>query len=270
MILATLNDINKKLDLVGFQDTPGSTRETTSQLSASTGGRSPIPLYNAVSSVASGQSGEARRGKSLSTFNIPERSGLEGHKLLAWPAIQSLLQCDMSHLQEWDGIELQPERWLVGVTESFGSREPCIERVDFFYNDAKAAQRHDRRAFNMSDQTIRDLCTAYFSSFHCTYPVLDPHLVYKNLIPKFCKQLFDESDECSALMLMILALGSVAKEGARGHAIVEPRNGRQTGLRGGSAELPPGALFLSEAKRRMGITITHFNITSLQSYILLA
>jgi len=176
----------------------------------------------------------------------------------------------MPDLQQWDGIDLEPEKWLVQVTDDFGYGEPCSKRVDFHYNNGQAAYNNEECAFNISDQTIADLCSAYFASFHCTYPVLDPHLVYNQLIPRVCNHSFDENDEGSALVLLILGLGSVAKEAVQGPLIIEPRNGRPTGVRGGTRQVPPGALFLDEARRRMGITLTRFNITTLQSYILLA
>lgn len=71
------------------------------------------------------------------------------------------------------------------------------------------------------------------------------------------------------LFLLILALGSVAEEGYSSDPCIDEQ-GRDTGVRGGTLERPPGHVFLCEAKRRLGISSTVWNLGTLQCYILLA
>jgi hypothetical protein len=112
-------------------------------------------------------------------------------------------------------------------------------------------------------------CSVYFETFHCSYPVLDRSHFFSTILPQVCSQSFSEANSRSALVLLVIALGVLAQEGAVGDPILDEA-GWQTGIRGGSVERPPGLMFLNEARRKMGVALTEWNLDNLLSYILCA
>lgn len=204
----------------------------------------------------------------ISPFNIPHRKILgEGNKILSWPAIQELLDGNLSHLSRWEGVPTPSEMWLVQVTERFNHPLPIDERVHFSIGPKLS---ETAGSFVLTEEYITELCEAYFSLFHCMYPIIDRDYYYAELLPRVCRDSFDESDEASGLVLMVLALGMVAQESMLGEPLPEQPGGRPTGIKGGTIESLPGCLFVSEAKRRMGLMLTRYNLTVLHSHILAA
>lgn len=174
----------------------------------------------------------------------------------------------MAHLEDWDGFGAPSESWLVRITDDLDNPLPVDERVDITVDAADNFS--SKNLIKLEQEIVQDLCTAYFYTFHRTYPVIDHDSFYSDILPKAFQTSFAEDEDASALVLLVLALGSVAQEGTIGNPLCEETNGRKTGLRGGSFSRPPGTLFVNEAQRRLGISLTRFNLTVLQSHILLA
>ena len=146
---------------------------------------------------------------------------------------------------------------------------PVDWSMDIFYTETGDLNLERGRSITLNKEYVESLCVAYFQSFHCIYPILDRHYFYAELLPQVCRQSFSEAYEGSALVLLVLALGSVAQEGATGSSLVDEA-GRETGIRGGTALRPPGLLFLNEAKRRLGVALTSWTLNNLQCCILFA
>ncbi len=206
----------------------------------------------------------------LRSFQVPPRQISEGHRLLAWPAVQQLLQRDLAELPHWGGATKGTEKWLIEISADFGTSLPTDWNIDIFYTADGFLNLKRGRSISLTKSFIESLCSAYFQTFHCTYPILDRHHFYSKVLPRVCSQSFDEADEGSALVLFVLALGAIAQEGSLGSPIVEEPSGRQTGIRGGTVQRPPGLVFLNEAKRRLGFALTQWNLNNLQSFILSA
>jgi hypothetical protein len=190
-------------------------------------------------------------------------------QLLAWPVVQELLQCDSLNLSHWGGGSQSAESWLIDVSQEFDAVLPVDGPTRIYYSDNAILDLHTARSMTLNRSYIKAQCAIYFKTYHCTYPILDRSHFYSSLLPQVCKQSFNETYSGSTLVLLVLALGTLAQEGATGAPIAD-ETGRQTGIRGGSPKRPPGLVFLNEAKRRFGVALTDWNTDNLLCYILCA
>jgi hypothetical protein len=214
-----------------------------------------------------GSSGQAQQRPS--PFHLPSQRLAEVQRILSWPAVEKLLQCELNDLQLWESATLRPEAWLSKITEDFGHPLTLEDRITIsceptFSRPSMPGVTHLDRG------TISELCEAFFASFHCLYPILDQTYFESTLLPQVIDHSFSESDQASSLVLLVLALGSVAQQGSIGLPVVDGTNGRPTGIKGGSAESPPGLVFIHEALRRVGLHLSACNLIMLQTYILTA
>lgn len=204
----------------------------------------------------------------LESFQLPPQQTTEVHNILAWPTVQAVLECDEADLSHWNGHNQQNESWLIGISAEFP--KIAVDRsVDILYIEAGVLDLEGSRSITLNKGYVESLCAAYFQSFHCIYPILDPYYFYAHLLPQVCSQSFSEAYDESALVLLVLSLGSVAQEGVTGSSFVD-EGGRETGIRGGTVLRPPGHIFLTEAKRRLGIAFTSWNLNNVQCCILFA
>ncbi|PQE30552.1 hypothetical protein CJF32_00010066 [Rutstroemia sp. NJR-2017a WRK4] len=283
-ILRTLDSLNMKMDRVLSPeepllalDTQKPINDSALQMMANTNvssrerDTSSLALSSALESGRASPSSEISPQNiptPLKLFQVPARQATEIHNLLAWPAVQALLECDGANLSQWDGHSQPAESWLIEISTDFPKL--AVDRpVDILYSESGTLDLGGYRSIILNKAYIESLCAAYFQSFHCTYPILDPYYFYNDLLPQVCGQSFSEANDGSALVLLVLALGSVAQEGATGSSIVDDA-GRETGIRGGTVLRPPGHIFLTEAKRRLGLALTSWNLNNLQCHILFA
>ncbi|XMA13627.1 hypothetical protein WAI453_006418 [Rhynchosporium graminicola] len=206
--------------------------------------------------------------RSLKSFQVPARQATAIQNLLAWPAVQSLLECDGVNLSRWHGHYQGTESWLKAISADF-PKMAIDQPMEISYSEHGILVLMENRSISLNRIYVESLCAAYFRTFHCTFPILDLHDFYNDLLPRICSQSFGEAHEGSALVLLVLALGSLAQEGATGSPIND-ETGRETGIRGGTVLQPPGHMFLTEARRRLGFAMTSWNLNNLQCFILLA
>lgn len=202
--------------------------------------------------------------------SMPYSHKIEARKLLAWPAVRTLLQGDLLQIPTWDGENDGGEKWLTRISIECESSLPTGEFLDFDSVSSSPSQPWESGPIRLTKVVIEDLCEAFFHSFHAMYPILDRGHFYADTLPEACSSSFDDDDGCSTLVLLVLALGAVAQEGVSGKPILEESTGRSTGIRGGSSQRPPGLAFWNEACRRLGGMISHYDINMLQSFILLS
>ena len=191
------------------------------------------------------------------------------YDLLAWPVVESVLISDESHMPNWDHRNEGTENWLIEISREFPPVN--VERqVDIQYSEhGVLVLQGGGRIINLNKTYVESLCGAYFQSFHCTFPILDFYQFHVNLVPQLCSQFFDKTHDESAMVLLVLGLGCVAQEAAMGRPFLD-ETGRSTGVRGGTISQPPGNVFVCEAKRRLGLLSTSWNLQSLRCHILLA
>lgn len=254
-ILATVKALHRKMDQIG-------------EATKLKGG--PQSTENKTSAAAFSQpyiSNPTRHP--TSSFHIPQQRLAEVQRVLSWPAVERLLECELGELQFWENASLSPEAWLIQNAEDYGHPLVLEERVDIL-TETSPSQRHTPRTMLLDTRNIHELCGAFFASFHYLYPILDQSYFEDTLLPQVIESSFSEADETSALVLLVLALGSVAQQGSVGPPVIEETNGNCTGIKGGSVDSPPGLVFLYEALRRMGIHLSICSLTMLQCYILSA
>lgn len=203
---------------------------------------------------------------SLKSFQVPARQAKQMQSLLGWPAVQTLLACEGVNLSQWNGQRLGTESWLISISKDFPEMA-TDPPMNIRYSEFGAQSLEGSHSIHLNKAHVESLCEAYFKTFHCTYPILDINQFYNSLLPRVCSQSFSEADDASALVLLVLAVGSVARESVNGNAFVDEA-GRETGVRGGTILRPPGHVFLTEAKRRLGLELTSWNLNSLRCTIL--
>lgn len=205
-----------------------------------------------------------------SPSSIPYSYRIESRKLLAWPAIQALLHNDLAQIPTWDGASEGGEKWLTIISRECESPLPIDESLDFKLIGGSPSLFWGPRPVRLTKTMIGDLCEAFFGFFHTMYPILDRRHFYSDTLPEAYSSSFGQNDGCATLVLLVLALGAVAKEGISGNPILEESTGRSTGIRGGTTERPPGLAFWNEANRRLGGAISTYDLNMLQCFILLS
>jgi hypothetical protein len=195
---------------------------------------------------------------------------IEARKLLAWPAIRTLLQGDLLQIPTWDGENDGGEKWLTRISNDCESPMPTDEPLNFDLDSERTSQFWDTGPMRLTRNIIESLCEAFFHSFHAIYPILDRRHFYADTLPEAYSSSFDQNDGCATLVLLVLALGALAKEGASDKPILEESTGRSTGIRGGTPQRPPGLAFWNEASRRLGGMISQYDLNMLQCFILLS
>lgn len=204
---------------------------------------------------------------SLQSFQVPAPKTKEIDNILLWPAAQALLSLDGVEPSQWNNQTRGADGWL----ESISSEVPnlAVDRAaDILYSEFGVLILNGR-SISLNKAYVDNLCAAYFGSFHYVYPMLNLDQFYDETLPRVCSQSFSEDSKESSLVLLVLALGSVAQAGATGNPILD-ETGKETGLRGGTIVRPPGHMFLTEAKRRIGLALTSWDLSNLQCAILFA
>jgi hypothetical protein len=202
-------------------------------------------------------------------LTTPPQEATGFHKLLGWPEVQQLLQCDLSHMSYWDGGDRTTEQWLSELADTFGEPLATDDRVDFS-NILDESTGTGAKQFVASREHLEMLCSVYFQTFHSIYPILDAYKFKTETLPRVIDNSFDENDSQSALALAVLALGALAYEGSTGDPLVDEEGRPSLGVRGGSDTRPPGIAFLNEAKIRMGLMLHKWDLVILQCVILIA
>lgn len=221
-------------------------------------------------SAASESHSLSRSGMStIDSLSSPSNHRIESRTVLAWPAVRSVLQDDLAAIPRWHGSEEGGEKWLQRVSEDFGSPLPPGERSFVFIGGGPAALWNSGTSY-VTKNIVEELCRAFFCIYHPPFPILDRQHFYTVTLPQAYMNSFDQYDQASTKVLLVMALGAVAEEGERGNPIYEEPGGRTTGIRGGSPERPPGLIFLNEAKKRIGVSLDRSDLNTLQCFILFA
>lgn len=200
-------------------------------------------------------------------FAIPYHHGSEGHMMSTWPALQSLLQMVVP---QQDSVSDGGERWLMKICQEFSSPLPTDGKLNILLDGQQDGQLSRVGSFDLTEVRLKYLCDVYFRSFHYLYPILDPQYFFSVTLPHVRQSNFDESEESTTVVLLVLALGEFAEQGVNGEAIISDLDGRRTGLKGGSIERPAGLVFLNAAKRGVGLTMTACTLDILHTYLLFA
>jgi hypothetical protein len=117
----------------------------------------------------------------------------------------------------------------------------------------------------LSVDVMKKCTEAYFSTFNALFPILEQNHFTELSLGGVMRDGFGDDDVASVLVLLVLSLGVVADQGANGHPL-QPNSG----IKGGSPTKAPGAEVFSEARRRMGLVMTHNSVENIQCLLLTA
>lgn len=119
-------------------------------------------------------------------------------------------------------------------------------------------------------EVIYSLTGCYFDSFNILYPLLERGEFYAKTLPIALTDP-DGTSYHVILTLLLMALGEMTQQGIFGYPLNEYRD-RSSGVRGGTAEAPPGCLLFDKARQRLALagTGTEYDLASLQAYCLTA
>jgi hypothetical protein len=199
---------------------------------------------------------------------LPYFNPIEPRQVMTWPAVASILQDYIAEVPGWDASSNGGEKWLFKVSKAAEAPLPANGPTTLAFVPDDATPSWDSNTVVLTPTLVENLSQAYFRTFHCIFPLLDPNHFYDVALPQAIGTSFDENDPSSTLVLLVLALGTVAQEGSFGDPIVDEATGRRSGIRGGSAQRPPGLIYLNEALRRVGTMLPAYDLTVLQSFIL--
>ncbi len=121
----------------------------------------------------------------------------------------------------------------------------------------------------LSREMMHTLANTYFDTFNLLYPFMDRQNFMSDTLTRVQSEGFDGDSE-SVIALLVFALGEVAIDGSRGKPIEQDKNGRYSGVRGGSILKPPGLAFFNEARKRIGFVLTGCELETVQIYSLMA
>lgn len=263
MILQQLDLLNHKVDAINSRNkqvmTGTSTPATEKPAAWTTAQLQHQPAQEAGSSRGTTEQPD------LSSFAIPHNGATEGQNVLTWPVTKSFLRREIGDLPYAEDVDIPSSKWLADVTQAYSTPIVVDPRVDIVCGTGSGIFNPAHSVF-LAEERVYEWCLAYFHSFHSIYPIIDRRTFESILLPRCQQHLFNENDEASALVLLVIALGVLAEEGTIG----EPVTGASTGLRGGTNERPPGHIFVQEAMRRMGLMLSHHTVLNLQCHILCA
>ncbi|KAH8817439.1 hypothetical protein F5884DRAFT_853856 [Xylogone sp. PMI_703] len=263
MILQQLELLNHKVDGIGSRfEQAAADNPTTAEERGADWVPTQIP-HRQVPSAGSLPMSSDR--PNLSSFAIPHTVNIEGHNILTWAAVRDALGREIGELPYKEGMEAPSAKWLADVSEIYSTPVTIDPRIDII-SDGTHGPFSPSRSVYLAQDRIYEWCLTYFHSFHCMFPIIDRATFETILLPRCQQHSFDENDEASALVLLVMTLGILAEEGTIG----KPLTGAHTGMIGGTVERPPGHIFLHEAMRRMGVMLSHHTMISLQCHILCA
>jgi hypothetical protein len=119
---------------------------------------------------------------------------------------------------------------------------------------------------SLSWETVESLCKAYFDTFNFLYPIMDRQFFTSDTLASAIRDGFDEGT-ASTLACLVFALGEVALADSQGITINDYKS-RSSGVKGGTAERPPGISFFNEARKRLGFAMTECSLENVQIHAL--
>ena len=115
--------------------------------------------------------------------------------------------------------------------------------------------------------TMQRLTKGYFDCFNVLYPIMDRPWFNTNTLTSIINNGFQEGTN-SALVLLVFALGEVALSASG--VPISVYKGRPSGIKGGTADRPPGVGYFNEGRKRMGFALAEVSLENVQMFALAA
>ncbi|KAF2456326.1 hypothetical protein BDY21DRAFT_372456 [Lineolata rhizophorae] len=186
------------------------------------------------------------------------------HKVLLWPAVyKRLTDEELAAHADLDVILREGTPWFVHLElEKHPGSLPCDDSLTSQYMDSPGGPTIFFQ--DLSLENVHLYSTEYFNRFNVLHPILDPD-VYQDTLKAVSQYGFSFGSHHSIIVLLVCALGKVALEGVSGTPL-KPNSG----IRGGTAERPPGLELFNEARRRIGYVMTECHMENIQVHLLVA
>jgi hypothetical protein len=178
------------------------------------------------------------------------------HKVLLWPSIYlHILNSGIAVAADLQDVFLEGTPWLVRLELHKHSQTlPCDTDMPT-YPMPNGTDELRAGFMKLTRENVRRMSDAYFNAFNVLLPILNRQTFLEDILEPILRNGFVDCDPQGCLVLLVLALDQAAIDGVYDSpiSIIE---GNPSGLRGGTAERPPGLDLLNEARRRVGF-ITH-------------
>lgn len=188
-------------------------------------------------------------------FSQPYRHATAAHKMLTWPAIQSLLKnTGASNSADIYTLSVEGSAFIVRMCKNM----PRLPLDEIPFDEQKpfsGMQTMENRYFGgprmvfqyLTYDKMVQLATVYFNTFNILYPFMDREGFLTKTLQAVKDQGFD-SDAPSVTALLIFALGEVAEDT----------------LSRRSSDRYPGIKLYNEARKRMGFVQTSCDVDNVQ------
>lgn len=194
------------------------------------------------------------------------------HKIILWPSIYiHLVNTGVKTATDLEHVLHEGTSWFI-KQEMAKHPHTLPYDVGLPYSSFNANSGHNGHSYTVSFPTltiqkIQEYTEAYFNSFNMLLPILDRESFMNDVVTRVMRDGYGDGDTATVLALLVFALGQVAIEGVIGRPI-NVLNGVPSGLRGGTAERPPGLEIFNEARRRLGFVISTCNLENVQILLL--
>ncbi|KAK4168735.1 hypothetical protein QBC43DRAFT_341396 [Cladorrhinum sp. PSN259] len=184
------------------------------------------------------------------------------HQMLGWPVVKQLLASIQPQVPHIDLTTLDED----GVATMLAIHRVAHEFVPIEPFGPTSAQT----ILNMPGASILDhlrrLSEAYFDTFNSIYPILDRRYFMTQTLPTVFNDRFSATTS-STVAILVFALGEASMAGFDGPPL-HIYDGRLSGVKGGSANKPPGIEWFNEARRRLGFNYTEISLENIQMFAL--
>ncbi|GAB7356885.1 hypothetical protein MBLNU459_g7748t1 [Dothideomycetes sp. NU459] len=277
-ILEALQRLESKFDNLAISSIspPGSNREWNppgnESRSLSAGVSLDTSLAGGSGSSDTEARAEARIGAQQSFPRELQRSYQHltvAHKVLLWPSIYlHILNSGVAAGADLQYILQDGTPWFIHLELAKHPETLPWNTEMTTYPIPQARTGEIRTGFaSLTPDNIQRMTDAYFGSFNLLFPILDRDSFMSDVVAPVMRNGYSDGDPAACLALLVFALGQVAIDGVYG-APINNANGGPSGLRGGTAERPPGLDLFNEARRRLGFMMHQCTLENVQILLL--
>lgn len=191
------------------------------------------------------------------------------HKVLLWPAVYlHILDSGVAAAADLQYVLQDGTPWFIHLELAKHPETLPWDTVMSTYPIPSAQSKEIRTGFaHLTMDQVTRMTDAYFSTFNILFPILDKESFMAEVVAPVMQHGFADGDPSACLALLVFALGEVAIDGVYSSPI-SSSNGSASGLRGGTAERPPGLELFNEARRRTGFSAHQCSLENIQILLL--
>jgi hypothetical protein len=191
------------------------------------------------------------------------------HKVLNWPMINHRLNTrGAQFVEDLRDISSRGSPWFVELSKKTSPLSVSTSHARF-HTPTSATSPTIRLLHQYGEVAIKGYLEAYFRTFNKIRPILDQAFFVKETELQLAQVISSDRDTEAVLLLLVIALGQVVYEGTAGVPI-ESFTKRSSGIRGGTALQPPGAVCFEESLRRWALVPVSTSLLAVQVLLLQA